>query len=103
MSGSISPDRLSDHSPSGREQDDDDDDDDNFSQEGAADFEEDEVDIEKGDLQKYYEDTANFPKASQKLPFIYGIATSFANPPKLTESPFSHKNFGNKKKAFLHG
>ena len=73
-----------------------------FSQEGAADFEEEDGDMEKGDLQKYYiyMDAANFPKASQKLPFMYGIAASFANPPKLTESPFSHKKVGNKKKAF---
>ena len=33
---------------------------------------------------------------------MYGIAASFANPPKLTESPFSHKKIGNKKKAFTY-
>ena len=49
MSGYISPDRLSDHPPSDCEEDDDDDD--NFSQEGAADFEEEDGDMEKGDLQ----------------------------------------------------
>ena len=99
MSGSISSDMPSDHLTSDHEENDDKDD--NYSNEGAAEFEEEEDGVmEKGDLQKYYENTANFRDARLKLPFMYEIAASFENPSNLSESPYSHKKFGNKKKSF---
>ena len=56
--------------------------------------------MEKGDLQKYYKNAAHFQDASLKLPLMYGIAASFEKPPNLSESPYSHKKSGNKKKTF---
>jgi len=76
MSGSVSSSSPSYTPLSNREEDDDEDD--NFSIEGAGAYkEEEDVVVEKGDLQKYCKNDANFRDVSLKLPFMYGIAASF--------------------------
>ena len=62
--------------------------------------EEEDIDSQKGDLEKFFDNNENFVPVSSKIPFIVGIAQSLPNPPDLKKKPYGHKLFYKKRLSY---